>query len=77
MDELRRIDKPLPPPPPVGGGTASQPGRRRREAFRDYLEREGRGEQAEPDERPAAPPAAEPEPATEPPARGGRVDERA
>jgi hypothetical protein len=79
MEDIRRIDKPTPPPPPVGGGTASQPGRRRREAWRDYLEREGHG-----DRPPEAPPPLPPSGTADAPAapnadeeRGRILDERA
>lgn len=70
MEDLRRIDKPGAVPQPVGSGTRSQPGRNRRDAFRDLLERERRGER----EPAAPPPDAEDE---EQRAPGGHLDERA
>ncbi len=44
MEDLRRIQNPVAPPQPVGQGTRNQPGKRRKDEFRDLLDRE-RGEE--------------------------------
>ncbi len=43
MEDLRRIQNPVAPPQPVGQGSRNQPGKRRKDEFRDLLDRE-RGE---------------------------------
>ena len=50
MEDLRRIQNPVTPPQPVGQGSRNQPGRRRKEEFRDLLERES-GEESPPEEK--------------------------
>lgn len=74
MEDLRRIERPVTVPQPVGSGTRSQPGRDRRDAFRDLLERERRGEREPGAESPAPAPGGEDEEPREP---GGHLDERA
>ncbi len=50
MEDLRRIQNPVAPPQPVGQGSRNQPGKRRKDEFRDLLDRE-RGEEPVSDER--------------------------
>lgn len=76
MEDLRRIERPIAVPQPVGSGTRSQPGRDRRDAFRDLLERERRGEREPSAESPAPAPRNEDED-EEQREPGGHLDERA